>query len=67
MRTLMVFTAHQIVAHSFSQIKEMGAVHSTYRGEKMCTQGIGGGNLGERYHLEDPAVDRRIIFKWIFR
>jgi hypothetical protein len=25
------------------------------------------GNLRERYHLEDPGVDRRLIFRWIFR
>jgi hypothetical protein len=25
------------------------------------------GNLKERYHLEDPGVDGRIIFRWIFR
>jgi hypothetical protein len=25
------------------------------------------GNLRERDHLEDPDVDGRIIFKWIFR
>jgi len=25
------------------------------------------GNLRERDHLEDPAVDGRTILKWIFR
>ena len=25
------------------------------------------GNLRERYHLEDPKVDGRIILRWIFR
>jgi hypothetical protein len=25
------------------------------------------GNLKERVHLEDPGVDGRIIFRWIFR
>jgi len=25
------------------------------------------GNLRERYHLEDPGVDERIILIWIFR
>jgi hypothetical protein len=24
-------------------------------------------NLRERYYLEDPGIDRRIILKWIFR
>jgi len=25
------------------------------------------GNLREKYHFEDPAVDGRIILRWIFR
>ena len=25
------------------------------------------GNVRERYHLEDPGVDGRIILRWIFR
>jgi hypothetical protein len=25
------------------------------------------GNLRERYHLEDPGVDGRIILRWLFR
>jgi hypothetical protein len=25
------------------------------------------GNLRERVHLEDPDLDGRILFKWIFR
>jgi len=25
------------------------------------------GNLRERYHLEDPGVDMRIILRWMFR
>jgi len=25
------------------------------------------GNLRERYHLEAPGVDRRIILRWIYR
>ena len=30
-------------------------------------RGVLVGNLGERDHLEDPDVDRRIILRWIFR
>jgi hypothetical protein len=25
------------------------------------------GDLREGYHLEDPGIDGRIIFKWIFK
>jgi hypothetical protein len=25
------------------------------------------GNLRERAHLEDPGIDGKIIFRWIFR
>jgi len=28
---------------------------------------LGGGDLRERDHLEDLAVDERIILRWIFR
>ena len=36
------------------------------RGE-VHTGFLGGGNLRERDHLEDPGIDRRIILRWIFR
>jgi hypothetical protein len=29
--------------------------------------GLWCGNLKERDHFEDPGIDRRIIFRWIFR
>jgi len=25
------------------------------------------GKLGEREHLDDPGIDRRIMLRWIFR
>jgi hypothetical protein len=31
------------------------------------TQYFGGENPRERYHLEDPGIDGRIILKWICR
>jgi len=30
-------------------------------------QSFGGGNLRERYHMENPAVDGKIILRWMFR
>ena len=45
----------------------MGGACSTYTGEERRTQGFWWGNLKERYHLEDPGVDGRIILRWIFR
>jgi hypothetical protein len=36
-------------------------------GEEIYVQGLGGGNLRERNHLENIGIDGRIIFKWIFK
>jgi hypothetical protein len=30
-------------------------------------EGLWWGGLRERYHLEDPGIDGRIILKWILR
>jgi hypothetical protein len=42
-----------------------GHITCVWRGEEYT--GFGWGNLRERDHLEDPGVDRRIIFRKIFR
>jgi hypothetical protein len=39
---------------------------STCGGERFI-QVLGGKNLRERDHLEDPGVDGKIILRWIFR
>jgi hypothetical protein len=39
---------------------------STYAGEEKCIYSFWWGNLREGDHLEGPAVDGRIILKWIF-
>ena len=43
----------------------MGNVCSTYGGEKYTE--FWWGDLREGHHLEDQAVDERIILRWIFR
>jgi len=43
----------------------MGGACSAYGGEAYT--GFWWGNLRERYHLEEPCVDGRIILRWIFR
>jgi hypothetical protein len=43
----------------------MGVGCSTYGGGEVKT-GFWRGNPRERDHLEDPGVDGRIIFRWIF-
>jgi len=44
---------------------EAGRACSTYWGEVYT--GFWWGNLRGRDHLEDPAVDGRIILRWTFR
>ena len=43
----------------------MGGACSTYGGEVHA--GFWCGNLREKGHLENLAVDERIILKWIFK
>jgi len=58
----MIFTPHQILFKK----NRMGGAPSTY-GERVGAYRFLVGNLRERYHLEDPGVDGRIILRWIFR
>jgi len=44
----------------------MGRAYSTMKRAEMYT-GFWWGNLRERDHLEDPGLDGRILFRWIFR
>jgi len=41
----------------------MEGVCGTYGGQERCVQGFGRGDLKERNQLEDPYLDRRIIFQ----
>jgi hypothetical protein len=47
---------------------EIGGACSTYReGKGKAYTGFWWGNLREGDHMEDPAVDGRMILRWIFR
>ena len=54
----MIFTPHQILFKK----NRMGGAPSTY-GERVGAYRFLVGNLMERYHLEDPGVDGRIILR----
>jgi hypothetical protein len=43
------------------------AGHVALMGRGEAYAGYWWGNLKERYHLENPGVDDRIVFLWIFR
>ena len=45
----------------------MGGACSTYGGGEEAYAVFWWGNLRERYHLEDPGLDGRIILNSIFR
>jgi hypothetical protein len=45
---------------------EMGGASTTYRREDRCIQVLVG-NLTERYHLEDPGLDGKIMLRYVFR
>jgi hypothetical protein len=36
-------------------------------GERRGADGVLGGNLRERDHLEDPGLGGRMILRWLFR
>jgi hypothetical protein len=46
---------------------KMGGTCSTYRERSDVYTVFFGGNLKERYHLENLDLDGRIILIWIFR
>jgi len=43
------------------------AGHVARMGRGEVYTGLWWGNLSERDHLENPVVDGKIIFRWIFR
>jgi hypothetical protein len=45
----------------------MVGVCSPYGGEERHIHGLGWGNRGERDHLGETGLGRKIILRWIFR
>ena len=66
MKSLMICTDHQCCSGDKIEKDEMGRACSPYGGEERRIQSLVG-KREARDHLEDPAVDGRIILRWILR
>jgi len=60
-----LYSSPSIVRVIKIETNEMGRACSMYGGEVYT--GFWWGNLRDRDHLGDPAIDGRIILRWIFR
>jgi hypothetical protein len=65
-RSFMICTSQQILFWWEIKNNEIGGACGTYGGEELHT-GIWWRDLGERDHMEDLGVDRRVILKCIFK
>jgi hypothetical protein len=61
MRSLMMVLLTKYYSCYKIEMNWMGGAGSMY-GERLWWE-----NLTERYHLEDPGVDGRLILRWIIR
>ena len=60
-------TAHQTLFGWWNPDEQVGRVYGTFERDARSLQGLGGGELKEREHLEELDVKGRIILKCIFK
>ena len=63
----MICTVNQYLSADKIKKNEMGVACSAYKVRIEAYTMFWWGNMRERHRLRDPAVDGRIILRWIFR
>jgi hypothetical protein len=67
MSSFMICTPHPILFRVIKSRRMRLVGHVAWMGEGRGVYRVWWGNLRDRDHWGDPGIDRRIIFRWIFK